>query len=422
MARVPLVTAKPRRCSPRLAPASRLRQQVTPVRNQQRVSVQDENPSPATECTEANAGSTESFPKKVIKEKAALARKSRLQTLRSRKVAKKDAKNDVNRGKKSKISQSTTKSSLTRTERRSRKLPRRSPPQEDNPLGEDVIVKVPHISARKKAAIWAKRVLESEPDCDKPLEVATTESKASLSLSREKSKPVEEVDVSQMSLRELALSISSSKCKPKHEEIFKEEDDHSEIENFDGMDASHQSASTCNDESALMAPQVQIIDGKMVITQALVQHKMEPNKETITEERQQLETVRSKRWGKEETKQFYYCLSQTGPTFSMMEPLFPSRSRLELKKKFKSEEKLRPRLIEIALRASVAPLDGEIVKTISQLIKKASEVGITKTVETSEEKCDDKDIMSDDGEAVHNLSVVSLDQSEELESSFDFGS
>lgn len=62
--------------------------EVTPVRNQQRVSVQDENPSPATECTEANAGSTESFPKKVIKEKAALARKSRLQTLRSRKVAK----------------------------------------------------------------------------------------------------------------------------------------------------------------------------------------------------------------------------------------------------------------------------------------------------------------------------------------------
>lgn len=62
------------------------------------------------------------------------------------------------------------------------------------------------------------------------------------------------------------------------------------------------------------------------------------------------------------------------------------------------------------------------MKTISQLIKKASEVGIIKTVETSEEKCDDKDIMSDDGEAVHNLSVVSLDQSEELESSFDFGS
>lgn len=51
----------------------------------------------------------------------------------------------------------------------------------------------------------------------------------------------------------------------------------------------------------------------------------------------------------------------------MMEPLFPSRSRLELKKKFKSEEKLRPRLIEIALRASVAPLGTKCRKVIASI-------------------------------------------------------
>lgn len=50
------------------------------------------------------------------------------------------------------------------------------------------------------------------------------------------------------------------------------------------------------------------------------------------------------------------CLSQVGPNFSMMATLFPNRKRKELKCKFKYEEKHHPALIEIALKASAAPL------------------------------------------------------------------
>jgi len=57
----------------------------------------------------------------------------------------------------------------------------------------------------------------------------------------------------------------------------------------------------------------------------------------------------------------------------MMATLFPTRKRKELKSKFKYEEKHHAKLIEIALRASAAPLDAEMVDVIAQMVDKEAQ-------------------------------------------------
>eukprot|EP00644_Phytophthora_capsici_P005633 jgi/Phyca11/502927/fgenesh2_kg.PHYCAscaffold_2_\ len=110
-----------------------------------------------------------------------------------------------------------------------------------------------------------------------------------------------------------------------------------------------------------------------------------------------------KRWGKEETKQFYYCLSQVGPNFSMMATLFPTRKRKELKSKFKYEEKNHSKLIEIALRASAAPLDSEMVDVIAQMVDKEAK----RKLEAQKKKRKPRSRLQDDDTASVASSVVS---------------
>lgn len=47
-----------------------------------------------------------------------------------------------------------------------------------------------------------------------------------------------------------------------------------------------------------------------------------------------------------ETARFYRALSMLGTNFSLMERLFPNRPRVELKRKFKNEEKTNPQLVD----------------------------------------------------------------------------
>lgn len=65
------------------------------------------------------------------------------------------------------------------------------------------------------------------------------------------------------------------------------------------------------------------------------------------------------RWSLEETQKFYMALSQVGTDFSLMTPLFPNRTRRELKAKFKREEKQHRTLIEKALRVR-NPIDVDL--------------------------------------------------------------
>lgn len=144
---------------------------------------------------------------------------------------------------------------------------------------------------------------------------------------------------------------------------------------------------------SLVTPQVQIIDGQMVVLENTIKLGDElqrtadalgegsvggestglPPRHSGSRYNSSHPNGPGKRWGKEETKQFYYCLSQVGPNFSMMATLFPTRKRKELKSKFKYEEKNHAKLIEIALRASTAPLDSEMVDVISQMVDKETQ-------------------------------------------------
>ena len=65
---------------------------------------------------------------------------------------------------------------------------------------------------------------------------------------------------------------------------------------------------------------------------------------------------KSHRWGLEETRSFYKALRQVGTEFSLMQSLFPGRTRKQLKAKFQREEKAHPELVKRALDVSV-PLD-----------------------------------------------------------------
>lgn len=58
---------------------------------------------------------------------------------------------------------------------------------------------------------------------------------------------------------------------------------------------------------------------------------------------------RSKKWSVEENVRLYKALSTIGTDFSCMVRLFKNRSREEIKRKFKREEKARPQLIDHVL-------------------------------------------------------------------------
>lgn len=57
----------------------------------------------------------------------------------------------------------------------------------------------------------------------------------------------------------------------------------------------------------------------------------------------------SKQWTKDETLKFYKCLMNFGTDFSMIGQYFPCRTRAQIKRKYKTEEKKNPELINGAL-------------------------------------------------------------------------
>ncbi|KAI9919892.1 hypothetical protein PsorP6_015630 [Peronosclerospora sorghi] len=148
-------------------------------------------------------------------------------------------------------------------------------------------------------------------------------------------------------------------------------------------------SSACS--GSVVTPQVQLIDGAMVVVENTIKVGDEwtpvdacpPERRTMADDARRTAGPRphafgrykslhavdpAKRWGRDETKHFYYCLTQVGPNFSLMATLFPTRSRRELKSKFKYEEKSHARLVEIALRAATAPLDAEMLDVLSQML------------------------------------------------------
>jgi len=128
------------------------------------------------------------------------------------------------------------------------------------------------------------------------------------------------------------------------------------------------------DDNTPTGPQVQVIDGQIVIQESTL--LANPNQrvsreaidaefggdDAVMEEDQQAQlgaiqaTYNSfkekkvpKRWLPEETRTFYRALRQCGCDFGMMQMFLPKRTRNQLKRKFKVEQRMKPRLVDMAL-------------------------------------------------------------------------
>ncbi|KAJ0399935.1 hypothetical protein ATCC90586_000121 [Pythium insidiosum] len=229
--------------------------------------------------------------------------------------------------------------------------------------------------ARERATLWAKKVLEQSDDPNAlalvPKKERTKRKRSNSASSvgsvatprKSKTEDGPQKEPSQMTMGELALSIPKGRRMLRHE--HEEAADH-----HTGMDSglTRSRSLSLSSESAsmggsLVTPQVEIINGKMVISESTVK-VAEPSSFAapgLDEDEDSSRRPRGsrylppnsapgRRWSKDETKQFYY--------------------RKELKSKFKYEEKHHPTLIEIALKASTAPLDSEIVDVISRMAEK----------------------------------------------------
>jgi transcription factor TFIIIB component B'' len=115
--------------------------------------------------------------------------------------------------------------------------------------------------------------------------------------------------------------------------------------------------------------QVQIIDGVIVLNAASV-HTVATQRENknvtydiVREDERQAVTTASfrnnsatEKWTMEDTKLFYKYLSQYGTDFSLIAQFFPTRSRKQIKAKFKKEDKQHEDLVNLALK-TVMPMD-----------------------------------------------------------------
>lgn len=103
--------------------------------------------------------------------------------------------------------------------------------------------------------------------------------------------------------------------------------------------------------SRIAAPQVKIVDGKVVLDEDSMHATISPQEyladmTIVNESHRKLTSatfakrrVISNRWSKPETDLFYEALAMCGTDFSMIETLMPHRSRAQIKGKYKIEER-----------------------------------------------------------------------------------
>lgn len=116
------------------------------------------------------------------------------------------------------------------------------------------------------------------------------------------------------------------------------------------------------DEGVVLAPQVQVINGQIVINEeSLVVSHRELNVDDIQTYRRVEETSSKlnyhtymnrtpvERWSKSDTELFYKAMQQFGTDFGMIQHLFPGRTRRQVKAKFKLEERKHPLQLANAL-------------------------------------------------------------------------
>jgi len=121
-----------------------------------------------------------------------------------------------------------------------------------------------------------------------------------------------------------------------------------------------QERSTKKDKAdAALAPQVAVVDGKIVVDEVSLRVEAAPARTTPLRRVEEAGTrlnaatyanrIAPEKWTAEDTSLFYRAIRQFGTDFSLIERLFPGRSRKQIKRKFKTEEALNPSKVEAAL-------------------------------------------------------------------------
>lgn len=109
---------------------------------------------------------------------------------------------------------------------------------------------------------------------------------------------------------------------------------------------------------------------------------------------------RMKEWPKWETIKFYKALSTIGTDFSLMKSLFPKRSRNDIKRKYKKEEKTNRKLVEKALSSGLH-FDVDLLKQELETFDK---------LEATSKRSGDKIKTSRRKKAQRRIAVTSLGQ------------
>eukprot|EP00897_Mesotaenium_endlicherianum_P010327 jgi/Mesen1/9322/ME000061S08768 len=108
------------------------------------------------------------------------------------------------------------------------------------------------------------------------------------------------------------------------------------------------------------ALQVQVIDGRIVVNESSLTAAASTREDTgayrrVEESASRLNSrsysnwTKAERWTPADTALWYKALKQFGSDFGLIQRLFPSRTRRQVKSKFRAEEKLHPRRIASAL-------------------------------------------------------------------------
>jgi transcription factor TFIIIB component B'' len=190
----------------------------------------------------------------------------------------------------------------------------------------------------------------------------------------EKEKGAKDKVIERMTLK----NFCSKYPKRKEEKVKEETVEEPQANKYGSIDkqlteTNETSLNNTNETEEETTPQVEIIDGEIVVRPSTLfpnsQNRVSTNAidaefGTAIEEDESntlgiikakydsyTATARTKpnRWSVEETKAFYTALRQCGSDFSMMQMFLPGRTRSQLKNKFKTESRRHPRLVDMAL-------------------------------------------------------------------------
>ena len=110
---------------------------------------------------------------------------------------------------------------------------------------------------------------------------------------------------------------------------------------------------------AVMAPQVQVIDGNIVINPQSLTVSAAAEKDAGLSDFKRVEEngtrlnsstymnrAKAEKWSKDDTELFYRAMTQFGTDFSLIARLFPGRTRRQVKRKYLIEDRADPRRVE----------------------------------------------------------------------------